>query len=271
MYTFTCIQNPGIGTWSLSTPTSAGGATTQTRITLEEIFNFTTVSGSGVSNDSMLSSGSIGASSTYINPANDCALTPNTTPGTRVFWNPLFNSYKQIAVSYIELLSNIPTGDIVSNSTSTAAAISALSTGFSSANPLLATGAVLAQAYKDVTSPGCSVGAFAWRTMRFDPQFDVNWVAGTTTSGNQGIFPYVSLPGDPGTTGQLYQKIVYYPDPNAAGNRQNLFDTNGYPRVYFHAVGSVGQGSGFSDRHQYLLGDGLELEFKLRVTFELYK
>lgn len=266
MYTFTCIQNPGVGTWSFSTPTSQGGTSTQTRITLEETFVFTTESGSATP-PVQLSSGSWGANSVYVTagPNAQCAVLAPAT--SRVFWHPDFNNYTQISVVAVEVLTNIPTGDVTNAAgNSPADELALLSTGLTHAMPLIGSGVTLAQAYKDTYAgaPACSTGGLGYVFTSFDPDFNVNYLTGGL---NSALAPHISLPGDPGTTGQIYQKYVR--TFSSTANRQDLFDSLGYPRIYWHAAAAVGSNSTY--RYQWLLGDGLELEFKIRVTFELYK
>ena len=254
MYTFTCIQNPNVGVWTFTTPASAGGNTNTATVE----YDITLTTDSAQTGVDQILEGFIGASNKIIsNVPYVCALDVPNFGDALVLWDPLFANYNEIAVVKVEVLSNLPVGDLNNFAGSTPASILGV------ANQAFDTiGLSVGAATKDFTA---SCGAFAGDVVQTD--FSATYNQAYIFSGgaaNLLVKPRIALPGDPGTAGQVYQVYEYtYNFPF-----EPLFDANGNVAKYFMLAAYIGSAS----RPQHSsFPNGTVVEFRAKVTFDLKK
>jgi len=249
MYTFTCVQNPNVGVWTFTTP-AVGNTTTAT---VE--YDITLTTDSSQTGVNQLTDGFIGATNTVIsNVPYVCAIDVPNMSSALILWDAAFNGYNEIRVVKYELLSNIPVGDLNDINGPTPASI----LNIANAAALNTVGCSLAAATKDFNvSCGGSAGAIYQAT--YAGEYNVGYIL---SGGPIDIFPHISLPGEPGTTGQVYQKAVFNTNPAF----ERLFDDNGYPAKYYMLAAFLG--SAQYPQHS-AFPNGTSIEMKAKVTFEL--
>ncbi len=252
MYTFTCVQNPNVGVWTFTSPAIGNTAT----VTVE--YDITLTTNSSQTTITAQTAGGVGSSTKVIsNTPYVCALDVPGMSTKLILWDPLFNNYSEIRAVKYDLLSNIPVGDLNNANGSTPASL--LSVANDAA--INTVGCSLAAATKDFS---VSCGAFAGSVVQgtFSGLYNALYVLGGGPTMN--IYPYVSLPGEPGTTGDTYQKFSVTLNPAF----EQLFDANGYPAKYYMLSAFAGS-STYPQHSAY--PNGTVFEFKAKVTFELKK
>ena len=253
MYTFTCIQNPNVGVWTVITPSSFGN--NMARVTVEQDITFTTdSSATGVN---QLTEGLVGATNIVIsNVPYVCAVAVPNSSDALILWDSIFNNYNEISPVKYEVLSNIPVGDLNDLNGQTPAA----AMGISNADALSTVGCNLAAATKNFS---VSCGAFAGtiRQAQFSGLYNVAYIL---NGGGVDVFPNVALPGDPGVAGNVYQKAVF----NINAPFEPLFDANSNPAKYFMLSAYLGNNT--YPQHS-AFPNGTVIQLKVKATFDLKK
>jgi hypothetical protein len=254
MYTFTCIQNPNVGVWTFTTPASAGGNTNTATVE----YDITLTTDSAQTGVDEITDGFIGATNTVIsNVPYVCALAVPNFANALVLWDPLFANYNEIAVVKVEVLSNLPVGDLNNAAGQTpAAALGVAEQAFQTI------GLSLGAATKDFT---VSCGAIAGGVVQtdFSSIYNQTYIFSGGAAGLT-VAPRIALPGDPGTAGLVYQVYEYtYNFPF-----EPLFDDNGNVAKYFMLSAYLGSGS--YPQHSSF-PNGTVVEFRAKVTFDLKK
>ena len=254
MYTFTCIQNPNVGVWTFTTPASAGGNTNTATVE----YDITLTTDSAQTGVNQITDGFIGATNTVIsNVPYVCALAVPNFANALVLWDPLFANYNEIAVVKVEVLSNLPVGDLNNAAGQTpAAALGVAEQAFQTI------GLSLGAATKDFT---VSCGAIAGGVVQtdFSSIYNQTYIFSGGAAGLT-VAPRIALPGDPGTAGLVYQVYEYtYNFPF-----EPLFDANGNVAKYFMLAAYIGSGS--YPQHSSF-PNGTVVEFRAKVTFDLKK
>lgn len=253
MYTFTCVQNPNVGVWVFVTPAGASGNTD--RITVE--YDMTLITDSAQTGLNIISEGFIGATNTVIsNTPYLCALGVPNFADALVLWNPVFSNYNEIALVNVEVLSDLPVGDLNDPNGQTPAA--ALGISDAQFNTI---GLSVGAATKDFS---VSCGSFAGPVRQTEFSGGYNYVY-SFNGGPAGlsVIPRIALPGDPGVAGQVYQAY----QNSFASPFEPLFDANGNVAKFFMVTGYIG-----TDQYpQHAFPNGTQVNFKAKVTFDLKK
>lgn len=254
MYTFTCIQNPNVGVWTFTTPASAGGNTNTATVE----YDITLTTNSSQTGVNAITDGFVGSSTTVISSVPYvCALAVPNFPNALILWDPLFANYNEIAVVNIEVLSNIPTGDLNNAAGQTPADL--LGTSVQAFNDI---GLILGAATKNF-SVSCGSFSGAVRQTDFSGNYNQVYIFNGGATGLT-IAPRIALPGDPGTPGQVYQAF----EDSSVSAFEPLFDSNGNVAKYFMLSAFIGSNS----NPQYSsYPNGTVIEFKAKVTFNLKK
>lgn len=253
MYTFTCVQNPNVGVWVFVTPAGASGNTD--KITVE--YDMTLTTDSSQTGVNTITEGFIGATNTVIsNTPYVCALGIPNFANALVLWNPAFSNYNEIALVNLEVLSNLPVGDLNDpNGQSPADELGISNFQFSTI------GLTVGAATKDF-SVACGSFAGGVRQAGFSGGYNGIYSLNGGSNGLS-IVPRIALPGDPGVVGQVYQAYQY----SYASPFEPLFDANGNVAKFFMLSGYIG-----TDQYpQHAFPNGTQVEFKVKVTFDLKK
>ena len=258
MYTFTCVQNPNVGVWTVLTP--ASGNNNSARVSVEYSQTLTSDANGG----NMIIAGSVGSSPVVVSSSPYTLALGLQNPGSSlILEDAIFSNFSEIKIHSFEVLTNIPTGDLSTNLPTTAQA-------FGYTNPSNNQGfynivAELGCVAKDSVNPNSFFILMPLLEARFNELFNINYRTNNFQPLPDGSSAYIAGANDPAPFGTLALKHYSQPS-NPAWFK--LFDDNGFKAVYFLLRFYLGS--------QFLsqatsIPDQSEVKWKVRVTFDLKK
>ena len=256
MYTFTCIQNPNVGVWTITTPATGNNST---RVSVEYDQTLTSNAAGG----NMIVAGAVGAQAKVIsNSPSIQALSLQNPASSLILSTPIFSNYNHIKIHSFEVLTNIETGNLTANQPTTAEAFGYVDASGNQGfyNIVAELGCV----NKSFTSPNTFLVNMPMAEARFDEIFNFNYRANNYQPLADGSSAYVAGPNDPAPAGTI--AIKHYSEPTYGWFR--LFDDNGFDAIYFLLRFYLGS--------QFLsqatsIPDQSEVKWKVKVTFDLKK
>lgn len=111
LYRVVCIQNPSVGVWSVSTPTSMNSVSKTVSINLTADGTYF----SGVTGESLSSSELVEASTTTYYPSTgSVSILDAPSQSSNWFDAPEFNNYNKVRIKNLIVKSNVPAGNLTS-------------------------------------------------------------------------------------------------------------------------------------------------------------
>ena len=257
LYQFVCLQNPAVGVWSVTTPTS--NSSVRRSVSVNLVADGTHI-GLNQNSNASFSAPNFFGSQTTVNPSTGSYNILNA-PSSPQLWfdSPEFNTYNKIRIVKMVAKTNVPAGDL----TSAASQYSTTLMGINSNQ--MAT----LQGYVRVVSIGGSGTATTtanihefnnlYPAANYSAIIDAGQGQVLQNTGNSQVYSNISHYMKNGT---LYQQIEA--DAYSYANYQPIRDANGNQRIYFSpfiSYGSVGHPySGFPS--------GFSFEAEMIVDFE---
>lgn len=254
LYNITCVQNPSVGVWSVSTPTSNNSVT---RTFTQDVIVSSSV---GYTNPDNSKSGEQNLGG-IIGPFG--GVTMVVPAGTNFIDSIEWSIYNRVRINSIEILTNIPAGDLTADPAQASFTLMGISQNELAA--LKASSVTLL--YDEVSTLYNQV----WNSRSFDSIF--SFTVATNGAAGAGLDYYLATSTtQPGTTlGQLYQKLTgNLAVPNGwggLGKWNDIKDANGNRKFYTGLNALAGNSSfpfsgypaGFEFKMQYII----EFEFSM--------
>ena len=243
LYQFVCVQNPSVGVWSVSTPTSNNSVTRTVSVNL-------TADGThvGTNSESWSSQELLEASTTTFYPASG-NITILDAPNSNTYWldAPEFNTYNKVRVKSVTVKSNVPAGNL----TSDASQISSTLMGITSTQLYNMFGYMRVAYF----TGGQQFTINEYNSYRFLDTYSAAVDNGFSTGD---VTAYV------GSDGSLYQQINI---STPAASWRDTKDANGNRSIYFGPY--IGYGSGSTPYTGYPAGFSFEAEVIFEIEFSL--
>ena len=243
LYNITCVQNPSVGVWSVSTPTSSNSVTKTVSINLTADGTHIGINGESWSSQELLEA----STTTYYPASGNVTILDAPSTNANSFDSPEFNNYNKVRIKNLIVKSNVPAGDLTSN----ASQITSTLMGISSAELYNMFGYIRIASYVG----GSQFTINEYNGYRFLNTYSANVDNGFST-GN--ITHYM------GSDGSLYQKINVA-TPNAAW--RDTKDSNGNRIIYYGPY--IGYGSGPTPYTGYPPGFSFEAELIVEFEFSM--
>ena len=243
LYNITCVQNPAVGVWSVTTPTVNNSVTKTVSINL--VADGTHI---GTNSESWSSQELLEASTTTYYPASG-NITILDAPSTNAysFDSPEFNNYNKVRIKNLIVKSNVPAGDLTANSSQ----ITSTLMGISSTQLYNMFGYIRVASYVN----GSQFTTNEYNLYRFLNTYSANVSNGFSTGD---ITHYM------GSDGNLYQQINVA-TPNASW--RNTKDANGNRSIYYGPY--IGYGSSSTPYSGYPQGFSFEAELVVEFEFSM--
>lgn len=249
LYNILCVQNPSVGVWSVSTPTSNNSVV---RTFTQDVI---VSSSNGVTNPDGSKSGEQNLGG-IIGPFG--GVTMVVPSGTNFIDSIEWSIYNKVRINSVEILTNIPAGDLTTDPSQLSFTLMGISQnefgGLKAASVTLL--------YDEVNT----VYNQLWNSRPFDPLF--SYTVANQGAPQTGLDYYLATSAtQPGTNlGQLYQKLVGASAvPNGwggLGKWNDIKDANGN-RKFFTGLNSLAGNSSFP-----FSGYPAGFEFKLQYIIE---
>jgi hypothetical protein len=242
LYNITCVQNPSVGVWSVSTPTVNNSVTKTVSINL-------TADGTnvGINSESWSSVELLEASTTTYYPASGNVTILNApSVNANSFDSPEFNNYNKVRIKNLIVKSNVPAGDLTSN----ASQITSTLMGISSTELYNMFGYIRIASY---------VGGSQFTTNEYNLYRFLDTYSASVNNG----FSTGNVTHYMGSDGSLYQQISVA-TPNAAW--RDTKDSNGNRSIYYGPY--IGYGSAANNTPYTGYPVGFSFEAELVVEFE---
>lgn len=246
MYEFICIQNPSVGVWSVTTPTSNSGVKRTVTVNLSATPSSTFSDNNGKFSNALLDGALVTFNGVY-------QLRPPQT-NTSYFEIPEFNTYDEVRINEVKIKTNIPAGD----GTGVPAQISNTLMGIT-ANQLHSLYGYIRQSRYDETSNTALTNNIL-NSYRAD-----NFYSATIANGNT---PPSYITHYLGADGLFYQEFTFTAGINPGGNAagwQDLRDSNGNRRVYYGPY--IGFGNSQTPASNY--PSNFEFTAEMTIEFEM--
>ena len=243
LYQFICVQNPTVGVWSVTTPTSSNSVTRTVSVNL--VADGTNVGSGG---ESWSSQELLDANTTTYYPASG-NITVLDAPSANTSWldAPEFNTYNKVRVTGVTIKSNVPAGDL----TFTSSQISSTLMGITSTQLYNMFGYMRVAYFLN----GQQFTINEYNTYRFLNTYSASVNNGLSTGA---ISAYA------GTNGDLYQQINI---STPASSWRETKDSNGNRSIYFGPY--IGYGSSSTSYTGYPVGFSFEAEVIFELEFSL--
>ncbi len=246
LYNITCVQNPSVGVWSVATSTSNNTVKKTVSVTLTADGTYTTGDYS-YSNEliaSSLTTYTLASGSYYMLNHPD-SLTANPVD---LFDTTEFNNYNKVRINQFILKSNVPAGNLTTDSAQVSSTLFGLTTTqFGS----------LLSGIKTSSFQAPSTAVLA------DTLDDNNFVNNYSINVNQGIATG-QVSHYMGTDGDLYQMIT---KTFSGGAWTDINDANGNRRIFYNPY--VGYGSASAPESGYPVSFSFECEMIVEFEFSM--
>lgn len=243
LYNITCVQNPNVGVWSVSTPTVNNSVTKTVSINL-------TADGThiGTNSESWSSQELLDASTTTYYPASgNVTILDAPSANANSFDSPEFSTYNKVRIKNLIVKSNVPAGDL----TSSGSQITSTLMGISSTELYNMFGYIRIASY---------VGGSQFTTNEYNLYRFLNTYSANVNNG----FSTGNITHYMGSDGNLYQKIEV-PTPNASW--RDTKDSNGNRSIYYGPY--IGYGSSSTPYTGYPAGFSFEAELIVEFEFSM--
>lgn len=246
LYNILCVQNPGVGVWSVSTPTSNNTVKKTVSVTLTADGSYT-VGDYSYSNEPIAASLATYtiASGNYYMLAHPDSLTANQVD---LFDTTEFNNYNKVRINKFILKSNIPAGDLSTDPAQVSSTLFGLTNNqFGSLLSGIRTSSFIA--------PNTGALSSILDNNNFNELYSVNVNQGIST-GFVGHYM--------GTDGSLYQMITR---TFSGGGWTDINDANGNRRIFYNPY--VGYGSNTTPASGYPAQFSFECEMIVEFEFSM--
>ena len=243
LYNITCVQNPNVGVWSVSTPTSTTSVSKTVSINL-------TADGTnvGTNNDSWSSVELLEASTTTYYPASgNITILDAPSANAYSFDAPEFTNYNKVRIKNLIVKSNVPAGDLTLN----ASQVTSTLMGITSTQLYDMFGYIRIASY---------VGGSQFTTNEYNAYRFLNTYSASVNNG----FSTGDITHYMGSDGSLYQQINIA-TPNATW--RNTKDANGNRSIYYGPY--IGYGSSSNPYTGYPQGFSFEVELIAEFEFSM--
>lgn len=243
LYNITCVQNPAVGVWSVTTPTVNNSVTKTVSINL--VADVTHI---GTNSESWSSQELLEASTTTYYPASG-NITILDAPSTNAysFDSPEFNNYNKVRIKNLIVKSNVPAGDLTSNSSQVTSTLM----GISSTQLYNMFGYIRIASY---------VGGSQFTTNEYNLYRFLDTYSAAVDNG----FSTGDVTHYMGSDGNLYQQINVA-TPNSAW--RDTKDSNGNRSIYYGPY--IGYGSSSTPYSGYPVGFSFEAELIVEFEFSM--
>lgn len=243
LYNVTCVQNPSVGVWSVTTPTVNNSVTKTVSINL--VADGTHI---GTNSESWSSQELLDASTTTYYPASG-NVTILDAPSTNAysFDSPEFNNYNKVRVKNLIVKSNVPAGDLTAN----ASQITSTLMGITPTQLYNMFGYIRIASYVN----GTAFTTNEYNLYRFLDTYSASVNNGFSTGD---ITHYM------GSDGNLYQQINVA-TPNA--DWRDTKDANGNRSIYYGPY--IGYGASAAPYNGYPSGFSFEVELIAEFEFSM--
>jgi len=243
LYRIVCVQNPNVGVWSVSTPTSSNSVTKTVSVNL--VADGTHV---GINSESWSSQELVEASTTTYYPASgNITILDAPSSNANSFDSPEFNNYNKVRIKNLIVKSNVPAGDLTSN----ASQITSTLMGISSTELYNMFGYIRIASYVG----GSQFTTNEYNVYRFLDTYSASVNNGLSTGD---ITHYM------GSDGNLYQQINIA-TPTAAW--RDTKDSNGNRSIYYGPY--IGYGSSSTPYTGYPSNFSFEAELIVEFEFSM--
>ena len=261
LYQITCVQNPGQGVWSVTTPSSNNNV--KRSVTIDLI-----ATGSNplsyVNGFSMNAEESFNASAQTYYPSSGAFSILVPDAGLTYIDSPEFDQYNKVRITKFEILSNVPAGNLTG-------ANSQISSTLMGITP--SQFAYLKASTINETITGSIGGSPTTPTILWQVGFDNFYSSYYNTNGSGSvsyITHYVPTATSPAPTGSgLYQKITGVLPNGWQNGWQDLKSAHGERRVYLQANGFYGANNTGVKYTDYPAGFELKLQYNIEFEFAL--
>lgn len=242
MYDFICVQNPSVGVWSVTTPSSNNSVRRSVSVSL--VADGTHI---GANSESISAASLMDLSKTtyYINN-NPVYVLNAPTSSMDWFDSPEFNTYNKVKLAKLTLKSNVPAGDLTTSNAQYASTLM----GVTSTQLYNCFGYI-----RTSTRDGATVyNMNDFNTVRFLDHYSALVALGSST---QGFGHYM------GSDGNLYQSYEVTLPNNPTWD---IKDSNGVRNIYFSPY--IGYGSASANTPHTGYPTGFSFEVEVIVDFE---
>lgn len=242
MYDFICVQNPSVGVWSVTTPSSNNSVRRSVSVSL--VADGTHI---GANSESISAASLMDLSKTtyYINN-NPVYVLNAPTSSMDWFDSPEFNTYNKVKLAKLTLKSNVPAGDLTTSNAQYASTLM----GVTSTQLYNCFGYI-----RTSTRDGATVyNMNDFNTVRFLDHYSALVALGSST---QGFGHYM------GSDGNLYQSYEVTLPNNPTWD---IKDSNGVRNIYFSPY--IGYGSASANTPYTGYPTGFSFEVEVIVDFE---
>lgn len=242
LYRIVCVQNPSIGVWSVSTPTSSNSVTRTVSVNLAADGTYVGFNGEAWSAANLMN---LTLTTYYIN--NNPVYVLNAPANTVDYFDaPEFNTYNKVKLSKLSLKSNVPAGDLTTSPSQFASTLMGI------------TGSQLYNCFGYIRTSTRDASTVYnmndFQTVRFLDSYSALVATGSST---QGFGHYM------GSDGNLYQK---YDVSLPANPSWDINDSNGVRNIYFSPY--IGYGSATTNTPYTGYPAGFSFEVEVVVEFE---
>lgn len=242
LYNITCVQNPSVGVWSVTTPTSNNSVRRSVSVSLVADGTHIGVNSESISAPSLMF---LDKTTYYINNSPVYVL---NAPTSSMDWfdSPEFNTYNKVRLAKLTLKSNVPAGDLTTSPTQYASALM----GITSTQLYNCFGYI-----RTSTRDGATVyNMNDFNLVRFLEHYSSLVALGSDT---QGFGHYM------GSDGNLYQSYEITLTNNPTWD---INDSNGVRNIYFSPY--IGYGSATANTPHTGYPTGFSFEVEVIVDFE---
>lgn len=242
MYDFICVQNPSVGIWSVTTPSSNNSV--RRSVSVKLVADGTHI---GANSESISAANLMDLSKTtyYINGSPVYVL---NAPTNTMDWfdSPEFNTYNKVKLAKLTLKSNVPAGDLTTSNAQYASTLMGITS-----NQLYNCFGYIRTSTRD----GATVyNMNDFQTVRFLDYYSSLVALGSST---QGFGHYM------GSDGNLYQNYEVTLPNNPTWD---IKDSNGVRNIYFSPY--IGYGSAAASEPHTGYPTGFSFEVEVIVDFE---